>query len=167
MEIAQLHREKQINQVIENGESTILMDMRKAKMDIGMYHNKLNEVDVALNRNEDVRQEFKKKQSKLEEEFKYLRDEANEMGVRLSKSKKRPNDNVKRYNQLKEKTLVLKKELTLVRTRYNLTTSEFANERNELHKKMSLVTTEIQKKNKYYFSNILVYGLIILINLLL
>jgi len=164
MEIAQLHREKQINQVIENGESMALMDIRKAKTDIAVYYNKLGEIETALNRNEDVMQEFKNKQSKLEKEFNCLKDEAKKIGVKLSKPKKRPNDNAKRYKKLEEKMSVVKKELTLLRTRYNLTAAEFANERNELHKKMSLVTTKIQQKNEYYFINILVHGLTISIN---
>eukprot|EP00826_Nyctotherus_ovalis_P032490 TRINITY_DN2618_c0_g2_i14.p2 TRINITY_DN2618_c0_g2~~TRINITY_DN2618_c0_g2_i14.p2 ORF type:complete len:251 (+),score=69.55 TRINITY_DN2618_c0_g2_i14:352-1104(+) len=150
LEVAQLHREKLINQVIEVGESAVLMDIRKAKTDLAVYHNKLGEAEGAFNRNEDVIEEFRKKQVRLEAELKELKSNAKDMGINLSKPKKRTNGNLKKYKKLEQRMEGLSKELNLVRTRYNLTVSEFASEKNKLHKRMARVNEEIQKKNEYF-----------------
>lgn len=150
LEVAQLHREKQMHQVIEVGESAMLMDIRKAKTDLAVYHNKLGEAETAFNRNEDVIEEFRKKQVKLEADLKELKHNARDMGIKLSKPKKRTNDSLKKYKRLEQRMESLSKEVNLVRTRYNLTVSEFASEKNKLHKKMAHVNEEIQKKNEYF-----------------
>ena len=153
METAQLHREKQINKVIDNGESNVLMDIRKLRTDIGIYQQKDSEISLMLERYNNVDNEITDKRKQFYLVVKGLKKEARELGIRVSKSKRQllPQTKKKYANLAKTKEL-LTKAVALIKTRSNISYSDFMVEKNKLQRKINELSISIQHKNEY-FSN--------------
>ena len=143
LEVERLHRENRMNKIIEIGKSDILVDMNKIKNDITVYQTKNTNLDQALERKENLIQRLRTKIEKLNITFNCLKTEIST----YKKSIQTPS-NLRYYSTLKQRTLVLTKEINLIQTRNNIAYKDLANERLRLEKQIAEIENKIDQKNK-------------------
>lgn len=153
LEVAQFQREKQMNQVIENGEPELLRDIQKEKLELTLTEKKVAEQDSAIEKNSEMLQEYQKKQTELITNFKKLETDSKTLGIDaniINKPKGWVDPISTKYAKFVQRKENLIKEINLIKTRHNVTFADSGVERQKKQKKVSELAEKIQKKNEYF-----------------
>ena len=152
LEIDQLQREKRMDKVIEIGESDILAEIKKLKNDLTVICHKTLEVDKRLYKNNENIKELETKKQEFKKTLKKLGVESKAHGIDMSK-KGSSNEILNKCKLLEQQKKSLYKATILIRTRHNVSVSDFNKESNKLNSQIANMSEKIQKKNEYDISS--------------
>ncbi len=153
MEVAQLHREKRIHQVVAVGEPETLQDIQHAKSEYTTAEGRIQDLEAGLERGAGMIQDYNKKMGELSALFRKLEAEAVELGIdpTVISRKGKTNPLEERMKQLEQTKAYLLKDTNLIKTRHHVSLFDFVSGKAVLQKRLSDVAEKIQKKNEYSY----------------
>ena len=152
MEVQQLHREKEMGKVIEDGESEYAQQITRIKAEYTIIDKKTKEVDDALERKSTTLHESNKRMATLKEDLKKHTDEATGQGINLDLDpalSAQAKGVSARFAELEAKKAAILKTVNLIKTRHSVTLGEYVAKKTAMQKQVSTIAESLQTRNEY------------------
>lgn len=151
MEVAQIHREKAINKVIETGEPELLQQINGIKSESSICGKKLAEVDTSVEKRAEALTSSNQKLAELTGLLKAAEDEAAKLGIDPSAAYQPSNElssNDIKFKSFEEKKNGVIQEINLIKTRLNVALGDYSQKKSKLQKALTTLAEQTQKKNE-------------------
>ncbi len=152
MEVAQIHREKQIEQVIEDGEPQRLQEINQLRTEYAIAEKKTKELDEVLEKRAETLHDQNAHMTSTKETWKNLAEEATVYGISVEvdvAKTQREKGVAGRVAELQARKAALVKTINLVRTRHSVTLGDYMQKKTAMQKQLTEIAATFQAKNEY------------------